>query len=59
MKVGLHQGSALSPFESITKEELCELLFADDLGLMAESKEELQTRMTEAGGSGGIRILEI
>ena len=53
VKVGLCQGSALKPLlfvlvagvhcESIAKEELWELLFADDLGLMAESK-ELQTR---------------
>ena len=52
IQVGLHQGSALSPFlfivvmDTITSE--CkrglpwELLFADDLVVMAESEEELQ-----------------
>ena len=52
--VGLHQGSALSPFLFITVLDVIsehfregawkELLFADDLVVMAESEEELQER---------------
>ena len=54
IKVGLHQGSALSPFlfivvmDTISKEFRgrlpWELLFADDLVIIAESKEELQEK---------------
>ena len=54
IKVGLHQGSGLSPFLFITVLEVIgeefseglpwELLFADDLALIAESKEELQRK---------------
>ena len=55
VEVGLHQGSALSPFlflvviDTITKElrdqhELWELLFADDLVIVADTEEEMQER---------------
>lgn len=55
IEVGLHQGSALSPFlflivlDTITRElrndeELWELLFADDLVIVADTEEELQQR---------------
>ena len=55
IEVGLHQGSALSPFlflvvlDTITMDlreddELWELLFADDLVIMADTEEELQQR---------------
>ena len=55
VEVGLHQGSALSPFlflivlDTITKEvrdndDLWELLFADDLVIIADTEEELQER---------------
>ena len=55
VEVGLHQGSALSPFlflivlDTITREvreedELWELLFADDLVIVADTEEELQQR---------------
>ena len=55
--VGLHQGSALSLLlvvilldvlsESVRKEELCELLNADDLGILAETEEEIQRSVIE------------
>ena len=53
--VGLHQGSALSPLlfaviidvlsEHLRAENLWELLFADDLAIMADSEEQLQERL--------------
>ena len=55
--LGLHQGSAMSPLlivvlldvlsESVRKEELCELLYADDLGILADTGEELQRSVVE------------
>ena len=52
IKVGLHQGSGLSPFLFIVvldviSEEfrcglLCELLFADDLAVVTDTEEEMQ-----------------
>jgi hypothetical protein len=57
IKVGLHQGSSLSPYlfllvidtisETTRKEGVWELLFADDLVLMEETKEKLQERLVE------------
>ena len=55
VEVGLHQGSALSPFlflvviDTLTRElrndeDLWELLFADDLVIIANTEEELQER---------------
>ena len=54
VEVGLHQGSALSPFlflvviDTLTRElrnnELWELLFADDLVIMADTEEEVKER---------------
>ncbi len=54
--VGVHQGSALSPLlfivvmQEVTKEErgegLMELLYADDLVLMAETEEEVMDRFS-------------
>jgi Reverse transcriptase (RNA-dependent DNA polymerase) len=54
VKVGVHQGSVLSPLlftivlEALSKEFRCglpwELLYADDLDLMAESEEELMEK---------------
>lgn len=55
VSVGLHQGSALSPFlfvlvmdvlsEEIRNEVLWELLYADDLVITAEDEEDLQRRV--------------
>ena len=55
--VALHQELALSPLlfvvvldvlsESVRKEELWELLCADDLVMLAETEEELQRRVVE------------
>ena len=54
VEVGLHQGSALSPFlflvviDTLTRElrnnELWELLFADDLVIIADTEDELRER---------------
>ena len=54
IKVGLHQGSGLSPFLFIVvldviSEEFrcglpCELLFADDLAVVIDTEEEMQRR---------------
>ena len=51
IKVGLHQGSGLSPFLFIVVLEvinekfrcglLCELLFADDLAVLTDTEEEM------------------
>ena len=56
VEVGLHQGSALSPFlflvviDTLTRElrdnELWELLFADDLVIIADTEEEVQERFS-------------
>ena len=67
--VGLHQGSALSPFlfvlvmdvltEEIRNENLWELLYADDLVITAETEEELQRRVIEWQESmerGGLKV---
>ena len=69
VKVGLHQGSALSPFlfavvmdvlsEDVREAMLWDLLFADDLVITAESMEELQERYEawrECLERGGLRI---
>ena len=57
IKVGLHQGSALSPLlsaviidvlsEHLRAENLWELLFPDDLVIMADSEEQLQERLVK------------
>lgn len=69
VKVGLHQGSVLSPLlllivmEAVTSDVrgglLWELLYADDLVLMAESMEELLEKLRkwkEAMESKGLRV---
>ena len=55
MKVGVHQGSVLSPLLSVAVMEVVtwgvkeglpwELLYADDLVLIAQSKEELREKV--------------
>lgn len=55
--VGLHQGSALSPFpfvilidyliEIVDKESQLDMLFADDVVLSDETKEEVEKRLEE------------
>ena len=54
VRVGLHQGSALSPYlfnlmdvlvEEVTKEAPWSMLFAEDIVLVSESLEELQERL--------------
>ena len=57
VEVGLHQGSALSPLlfvvvmdvlsETIANDDIWELLYADDLVVMAHSEEDLQCRILE------------
>ena len=57
VKVGMHQGSALSPLlfvivmEAISREFRValpwELLYADDLAVLAETEEELIKRLNE------------
>ena len=57
VKVGMHQGSALSPLlfmivmEAISREFRVdlpwELLYADDLAVIAETQEELIKRLNE------------
>ncbi len=69
IRVGVHQGSALSPLifivvmQEATKEArregLKELLHADDLGLMAESEEEAVEKFRawkRERGRGGLRV---
>ena len=56
IKVGVHQGSGMSPFLFITIMDTLspearmaipwELMFADDIALMARTKEELQRKVT-------------
>ena len=57
VKVGVHQGSKLSPLlfvivmQAVTKHVASglpwELLYADDLVIMAESEDELRTKLIE------------
>jgi hypothetical protein len=67
--VGVHQGSVLSPLlfvvvvDELTRQVRTgvpwELLFADDLGLMAETREELARRLgawKDALEAGGMRV---
>ena len=69
VKVGLHQGSALSPFlfavvmdvlsENVRRDMLWDLLFADDLVITAETEEQLQERYRawqENLERGGLRV---
>ena len=69
VSVGLHQGSALSPFlfvlvmdvlsKEIRNEELWELLYADDLVITAENEDDLQRRVAEWQESlerGGLKV---
>ena len=62
IKVGLHQGSILSPFlfvvvlDVISKEFRCglpcELLFADDLAVVTDAKGEMDWLVDWDGGQG-------
>ena len=69
VKVGLHQGSALSPFlfavvmdvlsENVRRDMLWDLLFADYLVITAETEEQLQERYRawqENLERGGLRV---
>ena len=69
VEVGLHQGSALSPFIFITimdevakavqQPDLWEILYADDLAIVTDSSESLQERLRawqEALESKGLRV---
>ena len=57
IEVGVHQGSALSPFlfinvmdtltKIVRKEAPWELIFADDVALVAKTEEELQERVKD------------
>jgi len=68
VKVGMHQGSALSPLlfviamEAISREFRValpwELLYADDLAVIAESEEELIKRLNEWKDSPGKRAVK-
>ena len=62
VEVGLHQGSAMSPFlfivvintstwELKNNQELWELLFVDDLVIVADTEQELQERFLAWKGS--------
>nr|QIA97904.1 hypothetical protein AP_R.00g000040-v1.0.a3 [Amaranthus palmeri] len=67
VKVGLHQGSALSPFifaiimdeisKSIWETVLWCMLFADDIVLVAESKEEVNNKLDEWRAS--LEVLDV
>ena len=69
IKVGLHQGSALSPFlfivvmdtltEMVRTNVPWEMIFADDIVLVGRSEEELQAKILEWQRSltkGGLKI---
>ena len=69
IQVGVHQGSALSPFlfivvmdtlvNEIKSEIPWELIFADDIALMAETAEELQEKVWKWQGAlekGGLKM---
>ena len=69
VKVGLHQGSALSPFlfiivmdvlsAEIRDKQKWEMLFADDLVITARTEEELQDRVLkwqESLQAGGLKV---
>ena len=69
VEVGLHQGSALSPFlfiivldallEFVTTQKVVELLYADDLVILAETEEALQEgilKWQEDLEKGGLKV---